>query len=148
MAADRSAMRLVALAFALLCRLTESFKPLCERACTTNFCMRRGCRATMISQEDAESNARLMAALFGGVDDAAEAIEKSTDVPSHMQLDYGEDGQPLQLRFVYVDEVSCIGCTFCADVARNTFYMNEDAGRARLCREDRARYPCSPVSLV
>ena len=52
--------------------------------------------------------------------------------PSHMQLDYGEDGQPLQLRFVYVDEVSCIGCTYCAEVARDTFYMNEDAGRARV----------------
>ena len=30
-----------------------------------------------------------------------------------------------------VDEVSCIGCTFCADVAKNTFIMHPEAGRAR-----------------
>jgi len=33
---------------------------------------------------------------------------------------------------VYVDEPACIGCTFCATTARSTFYMNEDAGRARV----------------
>jgi ferredoxin len=33
---------------------------------------------------------------------------------------------------VYVDEVTCIGCTHCAHVARNTFYIEPDYGRARV----------------
>ena len=68
-------------------------------------------------------------ALFGRLDEEAEA---DVDIPSHQQLDFNDDGEPKLLRFVYVDEPSCIGCTFCADVARSTFYMNDDAGRARV----------------
>ncbi|EDX84563.1 hypothetical protein S7335_2260 [Synechococcus sp. PCC 7335] len=37
---------------------------------------------------------------------------------------------------VYVDEISCIGCTHCAHVARNTFYIEPDYGRARVVRQD------------
>lgn len=37
---------------------------------------------------------------------------------------------------VYVDEISCIGCTHCAHVARNTFYIEPDYGRARVIRQD------------
>lgn len=37
---------------------------------------------------------------------------------------------------VYVDEVTCIGCTHCAHVARNTFYIEPDYGRARVIRQD------------
>jgi len=33
---------------------------------------------------------------------------------------------------VYVDELRCIGCTHCAHVARNTFYIEPDYGRARV----------------
>ena len=36
-----------------------------------------------------------------------------------------------KVRFVYVDEVECIGCTYCAQIARNTFFMEDFAGRAR-----------------
>ena len=32
----------------------------------------------------------------------------------------------------YVDESACIGCTYCADIARGTFFMHEEAGRARV----------------
>ena len=71
----------------------------------------------MVSKEDAESNARLVEALFGGVEEAAAAMEKRKDIPSHMQLDLDDDGNPTQLRFAYVDEAECIGCTYCADVA-------------------------------
>ena len=111
----------------------------------------RGASLAMVSKEqlDAESDYRLMEALgllddeveeadegevdWSGYDmEAEDDLEKSTDVPSHLQLDYTEDGEPTLLRFAYVDEVSCIGCTYCADVARNTFYMNDDAGRARV----------------
>lgn len=37
---------------------------------------------------------------------------------------------------VYVDEITCIGCTHCAHVARNTFYIEPDYGRARVIRQD------------
>ena len=110
-------------------------------------------------QADAESDARLMAALFGGggggegggeggggdasglspesmmdalYEEDEAIVEKSKLIPSHKQLDLNEDGEPLMLRFAYVDEIACIGCTFCADVARSTFYMDEQAGRARV----------------
>jgi ferredoxin len=37
---------------------------------------------------------------------------------------------------VYVDELTCIGCRHCAHVARNTFYIEPDYGRARAVRQD------------
>jgi ferredoxin len=37
---------------------------------------------------------------------------------------------------VYVDELRCIGCTHCAHVARNTFYIEPDYGRARVIRQE------------
>lgn len=37
---------------------------------------------------------------------------------------------------VYVDELTCIGCTHCAHVARNTFYIEPDYGRARVIRQE------------
>ncbi len=39
-------------------------------------------------------------------------------------------------RGVYVDETTCIGCKNCAHVARNTFYIEDDYGRARVFRQD------------
>lgn len=46
-----------------------------------------------------------------------------------------EDGVPVLEEFAYVNEVACIGCTYCATIARNTFYMEEDLGRARVFRQ-------------
>ena len=57
----------------------------------------------------------------------------NTDDPSHMHIEMDEEtGEPLQARFVYVDEHSCIGCTYCSTTARSTFFMEEDHGRARV----------------
>mmetsp|Transcript_20475 Transcript_20475/g.65996 ORF Transcript_20475/g.65996 Transcript_20475/m.65996 type:complete len:318 (+) Transcript_20475:103-1056(+) len=92
---------------------------------------RRSRRVQMVSREDAESNARLMGALFGSAEEAADAAEHDQSVSSHLKVHRDEDGDLVQLRFVYVDEVDCIGCTYCAGVARNTFFMEEEAGRAR-----------------
>ena len=39
-------------------------------------------------------------------------------------------------RGVYVDEPTCIGCRNCAHVARNTFYIEDKFGRARVFRQD------------
>ena len=87
--------------------------------------------AAMLSREDAESNERLVEALFSSVEEASTKLAKDPLVASHLQLDVDENGEPTQLRFVYVDEVACIGCTYCAEVARNTFYMHPQAVRAR-----------------
>lgn len=47
-----------------------------------------------------------------------------------------ELGGQLRQRGVYVDELTCIGCTHCAHVARNTFYIEETHGRARVYRQN------------
>lgn len=47
-----------------------------------------------------------------------------------------ELGGFLRQRGVYVDELTCIGCCHCAHVARNTFYIEPDYGRARVVRQD------------
>ena len=57
----------------------------------------------------------------------------NTEDASHEHLVMDEDtGEPVQARFTYVDEHTCIGCTYCSTVARNTFFMQEDHGRARV----------------
>ena len=57
----------------------------------------------------------------------------NTEEPSHWHLELDEDtGEPVQARFTYVDEHTCIGCTYCSTVARNTFFMEDDHGRARV----------------
>ena len=97
------------------------------------------------SKEDAESNARLVSALlddgsdgqglvdkvWSTISEAERGMEKDPSIASHLQLDLDEDGKPQQLRFLYVDELDCIGCTYCASIARNSFMMGEEAGRAR-----------------
>ncbi|MGK7912561.1 MAG: ferredoxin [Synechococcus sp.] len=36
---------------------------------------------------------------------------------------------------VYVEETDCIGCGHCAYVARNTFFLEEDYGKARVMNQ-------------
>ncbi|MGI0492849.1 ferredoxin [Alkalinema pantanalense CENA528] len=47
-----------------------------------------------------------------------------------------ELGGMFRQRGVYVDETTCIGCRYCAHVARNTFYIEPDYGRSRVIRQD------------
>jgi ferredoxin len=47
-----------------------------------------------------------------------------------------ELGGVIRQRGVYVDELTCIGCKFCAHVARNTFYIEPENGRSRVVRQD------------
>lgn len=47
-----------------------------------------------------------------------------------------ELGGAFRQKGVYVDELACIGCTHCAHVARNTFYIEPEYGRARVIRQD------------
>ena len=100
-------------------------------------------RMVAASKEDAESNARLLQALLdeGGEDgclvdkvwsticEEENSMVKDPAVASHLQLDLDDDGKPQQLRFLYVDELDCIGCTYCASIARNSFMMEPEAGQ-------------------
>ncbi|MBD2325877.1 ferredoxin [Alkalinema sp. FACHB-956] len=47
-----------------------------------------------------------------------------------------ELGGVFRQKGVYVDETTCIGCRYCAHVARNTFYIEPDYGRSRVIRQD------------
>lgn len=47
-----------------------------------------------------------------------------------------ELGGAFRQKGVYVDEATCIGCTNCVHVARNTFYLEPLHGRARAVRQD------------
>lgn len=47
-----------------------------------------------------------------------------------------ELGSALRQRGVYVDEITCVGCRHCVHVARNTFFVEQDYGRARVARQD------------
>ena len=45
-------------------------------------------------------------------------------------------GGKLRKKAVWVDESTCIGCTYCNSVAANTFGMESQMGRARAFRQD------------
>lgn len=47
-----------------------------------------------------------------------------------------ELGGALREKGVYVEETVCIGCKHCAHTAPNTFYIEEENGRARVFRQD------------
>ncbi|CAN1210878.1 ferredoxin [Tumidithrix helvetica PCC 7403] len=47
-----------------------------------------------------------------------------------------ELGGALRQNAVYVDEGVCIGCGHCAHTARNTFFLEESYGRARVIAQD------------
>ncbi len=47
-----------------------------------------------------------------------------------------ELGGSLRQNAVYVDETVCIGCGHCAYVARSTFCLEPDFGRARVVAQD------------
>ncbi|MEB3274203.1 MAG: ferredoxin [Prochlorothrix sp.] len=47
-----------------------------------------------------------------------------------------ELGGNLRQRGVYVDEVTCIGCKYCAHVATNTFYIEPNHGRSRVINQN------------
>lgn len=62
-----------------------------------------------------------------------DALDDLSDVESHTRVEIDEEtGEPIRSQMVYVDEHACIGCTNCAMIARNTFYMNDEHGRARV----------------
>ncbi|MEM9542866.1 MAG: ferredoxin [Cyanobacteria bacterium P01_E01_bin.42] len=57
------------------------------------------------------------------------------DAPDHTGFE-PELGGTLRQKGVYVDEVTCIGCKHCVHTAPNTFYIEQDHGRARVFSQD------------
>ncbi len=57
------------------------------------------------------------------------------DAPDRSGLEPELGGQ-LRQKGVYVDELTCIGCKHCAHVSPNTFYIEENNGRARVYNQD------------
>ena len=45
-------------------------------------------------------------------------------------------GGQLREKAVWVDEAACIGCQYCVHVATNTFFVDENYGRARVIRQN------------
>lgn len=68
-----------------------------------------------------------------GMEPELGGVLRSAQTRSGLEPELG--GQSRQTG-VYVDEITCIGCTHCAHVARNTFYIEPDYGRARVVRQD------------
>jgi len=57
-------------------------------------------------------------------------------VESHTTVDRDEEtGELVRTQMVYVDEVTCIGCTHCAMIAQSTFFMEPEQGRARVFQQ-------------
>ncbi len=70
---------------------------------------------------------------FGQVVD--DDIDMET-VESHSQVEWDDDtDEPVRSQHVYVDEVTCIGCTNCAMIAGSTFFMEGEHGRARVFQQ-------------
>lgn len=70
-----------------------------------------------------------------GVLDSSELLAKDEEAglwPEHLP-----NGDPATAKdMLWVDELSCIGCTWCADVARSTFRMERDSyGTARVIQQ-------------
>ena len=88
-------------------------------------------RRSPLPQTSAENKEAMIDALY-----ASPEVEvwsgANTDEDSHLHLERLEDGEPALTRFTYVDEHVCIGCTYCASIARSTFFMEENHGRARV----------------
>ena len=58
---------------------------------------------------------------------------RSNDERSGLEPELGGD---LRQKGVFVDETTCIGCKHCAHTAPNTFYIEQEHGRARVFRQD------------
>ena len=89
--------------------------------------------------EDEKSKAEQEASrlLDKTVEDTSDLFFNNADgaLDSYKTVRIDEDGYPVQDRFTYVDEETCIGCTNCATVARSTFFMEDELGRARVFRQ-------------
>jgi ferredoxin len=66
--------------------------------------------------------------LGGGLRETGDNADRSGFEP--------ELGGIVRQKGVFVDEATCIGCRYCSQVARNTFYIEPDYGRSRVIAQD------------
>jgi ferredoxin len=71
-----------------------------------------------------------------GVHDPAAAFTASSSAAVERSGREPVLGGALRQKAVWVDEVVCIGCRYCAHVASNTFVVEADWGRSRAIRQD------------
>mmetsp|Transcript_47156 Transcript_47156/g.116716 ORF Transcript_47156/g.116716 Transcript_47156/m.116716 type:complete len:345 (+) Transcript_47156:146-1180(+) len=90
-------------------------------------CAPRRSREVFAQEDDREA---MFSALF------AKEVGANKEEDSHKYIEKHSDGTPAKARYTYVDEHTCIGCTYCTQVARNTFFLEEDYGRARVYQQD------------
>ena len=65
-----------------------------------------------------------------------EIIEDYQTRESHQHVEVDEiTGEVLRDQNVFVDEHDCIGCYNCANMAPNTFFMEDEYGRARVYQQ-------------
>ena len=83
---------------------------------------------TLDAGDDAVSGSHLMERdqLIGVID--SHALLDADEAAGLWPLMLDRDDEARQL--AYVDESECIGCTYCASIARSAFHMHEDAGGA------------------
>jgi ferredoxin len=74
-----------------------------------------------------EETAKTGFGLYIDDDEDLQTVESHTKVEWDDELD-----EPVRSQMVYVDEVTCIGCTNCATIAQSTFFMESEHGRARV----------------
>ena len=92
-------------------------------------------RSRVLQQREEQEAAQALDKL---IEDTADVFDNNAMAlqDSHMTVRKDASGKPVGVgMLVYVDESNCIGCTNCATIARNTFYMHEEHGRARAFRQ-------------
>jgi len=88
---------------------------------------------------DVQAAAGLLDTLIddGSLESPSMFVNPEAALDSHMTVRVDPiDGAPVRERFAYVDEKTCIGCTHCAMVARNTFFIDPLFGKARAFQQD------------
>jgi hypothetical protein len=66
----------------------------------------------------------LVSAVLAPASPAGLTDDELKEVESHTTVDVDPDTEePVRAQMVYVDEVTCIGCTNCAQIAQSTFFM-------------------------
>ncbi|KAJ8901849.1 hypothetical protein NDN08_004054 [Rhodosorus marinus] len=96
----------------------------------------RVCRRVTVNAEGEPRGEDLVQAMREYTKNSQELSNPKGLIPSHQLVRRDADGETLKERFVYVEEQDCIGCSHCAMTARNTFFLENDYGRARAFQQE------------
>ena len=87
----------------------------------------------VLFDDDAQVSAAKAAGLNGK--SSAQLVDSALQGSLGKAIDEREAVDPDARSFTFVDEHQCIGCYNCAMIARNTFMMEDDHGRARVFQQ-------------